>query len=103
MQDHIDMALLLPRVRQSIAETKKEEQVQVCNVLCEEYAHLHAHLEKLSPIQREALRLRFANGLRCSEIATVLGKRDGTVRVLLSRALNFLRSIYENDQGGILS
>lgn len=72
-------------------------------LLREEYAHLHAHLEKLSPIQREAVRLRFANGLRCSEIATILGKRDGTVRVLLSRALNFLRTIYENDQGETLS
>ena len=66
-------------------------------LLQEEYSHLHAHLEKLSPIQREAVRLRFANGLRCSEIAAVLGRREGTVRVLLSRALNFLRTIYEND------
>ena len=65
----------------------------------EEYAHLHAHLEKLSPDQREALRLRFAHGLRSSEIAAILGKREGAVRALLSRALNFLRSIYENDPG----
>jgi RNA polymerase sigma-70 factor (ECF subfamily) len=64
----------------------------------EEYARLHAYLEKLSPTQREAVRLRFANELRCSEIATVLGKREGAVRVLLSRALNFLRSIYEKEQ-----
>ncbi len=68
-------------------------------LLREEYAHLHAHLEKLSPIQREAVRLRFVNNLRCSDIAAILGKREGTVRVLLSRALNFLRSIYEKDQG----
>jgi len=81
-------------------EERAPEQVAL---LREEYAHLHAHLEKLSPIQREAVRLRFANGLRCTEIATVLGKRDGTVRVLLSRALNFLRTIYENDQGETLS
>lgn len=69
-------------------------------LLREEYADLHSHLEKLAPIQREALRLRFANDLRCSEIAVVLGKREGTVRVMLSRALNFLRSIYENEQRG---
>ena len=66
----------------------------------EEYADLHAHLEKLSPVQREAMRLRFAGGLRCSEIAAVLGKREGAVRVLLARALNFLRTLYENDLGG---
>ena len=66
----------------------------------EEYARLHVHLDKLSPIQREAVRLRFANDLRCSEIAAVLGKREGAVRVLLSRALNFLRTVYEKDAGG---
>src|SRR5712692_1342615 len=65
----------------------------------EEYAQLHAHLEKLTPMQREAVRLRFANDLRCSEIAAVLGKREGAVRVLLSRALNFLRTLYEDDPG----
>jgi RNA polymerase sigma factor (sigma-70 family) len=69
----------------------------------EEYAHLHTHLQKLSPDQREALRLRFAHGLRSSEIAAVLGKREGAVRVLLSRTLNFLRSIYESDTGRTLS
>ena len=66
----------------------------------EEYAHLHAHLQKLSPIQREAMRLRFAGGLRCAEIAAVLGKREGTVRVLLTRGLNVLRTLYKNDLGG---
>lgn len=66
----------------------------------EEFEHLHASLERLSPIQREAVRLRFVNGLRCAEIATVLGKREGTVRVLLSRALNFLRALYEKSAEG---
>ncbi|MEO7019960.1 MAG: RNA polymerase sigma factor [Ktedonobacteraceae bacterium] len=66
----------------------------------EEYTRLHSHLEKLSPIQRQAVHLRFANGLRCSEIAAILGKREGTIRVMLSRTLNFLRGIYEKDQGG---
>ncbi len=65
----------------------------------EEHAHLHAHLEKLSPIQRRAIQLRFANNLRCSEIATILGKREGAVRVMLSRTLNYLRGAYAKDQG----
>lgn len=62
-------------------------------------AHLHTYLEKLSPMQREAVRLRFAHGLRSSEIAQVMGKREGAVRSLLSRALNFLRTLYEKEQG----
>lgn len=65
----------------------------------EEYAQLHAYLEQLSPAQREAMRLRFANGLRCAEIGEVLGKGEGAVRVMLSRTLNFLRKVYAKDQG----
>lgn len=65
----------------------------------EEYAQLHLYLEQLSPVQREAMRLRFANGLRCAEIGEVLGKGEGAVRVMLSRTLNFLRNIYAKDQG----
>jgi RNA polymerase sigma factor (sigma-70 family) len=65
----------------------------------EEYAQLHAYLEQLPPAQREAMRLRFANGLRCAEIGEVLGKGEGAVRVMLSRALNLLRTIYAKDQG----
>ena len=64
----------------------------------EDHAHLHAYLEQLPPVQREAMRLRFANDLRYAEIAEVLGKREGTVRVMLSRSLGFLRTIYEKDQ-----
>ncbi len=33
-------------------------------------AHLHTYLEKLSPIQWEVVRLRFAHGLRSPEIYT---------------------------------
>ena len=61
----------------------------------EEYAHLRTHLESLSEVQQEILRLRFANDLRCTEIAVRMGKREGAVRVTLSRTLNRLRSIYE--------
>jgi RNA polymerase sigma-70 factor (ECF subfamily) len=67
----------------------------------EEYAQLHAYLEHLSPVQREAMRLRFARGLHCAEIGAVLGKGEGAVRVMLSRALNLLRTIYAKDQGRI--
>ncbi len=65
----------------------------------EEYAQLHAYLEQLSPVQREAMRLRFAHGLHCAEIGRVLDRSEGAVRVMLSRALNFLRAVYAKDQG----
>ncbi len=61
----------------------------------EEYADLRTNLESLSEVQQEILRLRFANDLHCSEIAARMGKREGAVRVMLSRTLNLLRGIYE--------
>lgn len=48
-------------------------------------------LETLSEESREAIRLRYIEGLPSREIATRLGKSDGAVRVLLTRALNRLR------------
>lgn len=60
---------------------------------------LQTRLDKLSPVQREAVRLRFAHGLRSLEIAAVMGKREATVRSILARSLNFLRTLYEKEQG----
>lgn len=61
----------------------------------EEQANLQKALNRLPLLQQQVLYLHFVNGLRCVEIARVLGKREGTVRVLLSRALNNLRNTYQ--------
>ncbi|MGI9061453.1 MAG: RNA polymerase sigma factor [Ktedonobacteraceae bacterium] len=61
----------------------------------EEYNDLRNHLKSLSALQQEVLRLRFSQDMRCSEIAAQLGKREGAVKVMLSRALNLLKSIYK--------
>jgi RNA polymerase sigma factor (sigma-70 family) len=61
----------------------------------EEMIHLRANIALLPELQQELLRLRFANDLRCAEIATHLDKSEGAVRTLLSRTLNALRDIYE--------
>ena len=60
----------------------------------EEYANLHSLLQGLSEQQQEILLLRFGHGLRCTEIAPVLNKSEGAVRMLLSRTLRLLRTIY---------
>jgi RNA polymerase sigma-70 factor (ECF subfamily) len=65
----------------------------------EEYERLRLHIRHLPEAQQELLRLRFANDLRCSEIAVILHKNEGAVRMLLSRTLKLLRSIYEKDEG----
>jgi RNA polymerase sigma-70 factor (ECF subfamily) len=60
----------------------------------EEYTRLLAALEQLPEIQQEALRLRFGNELSCANVARALGKGEGAVRSILSRALARLRSLY---------
>jgi RNA polymerase sigma-70 factor, ECF subfamily len=52
-------------------------------------------LQRLSAVQQEVLQLRFIGGLRCTEIAVLLNKREGAIRSILSRALNGLRKYYE--------
>jgi RNA polymerase sigma factor (sigma-70 family) len=61
----------------------------------EEYALLRRRIAALPPQQQEILHLRFAGGLRSREIASLLQKRESTVRSMLARSLNFLRSVYE--------
>ncbi len=60
----------------------------------EEDVLLRERLTQLPEHYQTILQLRFANGLRCTEIAKHLNKSDGAVRMLLSRALNILRDIY---------
>lgn len=65
----------------------------------ETFALLRVHLAKLPQAQQEVLQLHFEAGLRCKEIALLLEKREGTVRSLLSRALNVLRRFYQEERG----
>ncbi len=60
----------------------------------EEDALLTARLSQLPEHYQTIVQLRFANGLRCTEISRLLNKSEGAIRVLLSRALNRLRDIY---------
>lgn len=64
----------------------------------EEYRQLHTLLKTLPEQQQEVLRLRFGHGLRCAEIATVMTKSEGAVRMLLSRTLKLLRGNYKNSR-----
>ncbi len=54
---------------------------------------LNAALADLAADSREALRLRYVDGLPTKEIAQKLGKSDGAIRVLLTRSLQRLQQI----------
>ena len=60
----------------------------------EEYTQLHQAIKVLPEEQREVLRLRFGSSLRCTEIALVLDKSEGAVRMLLYRGIRTLRELY---------
>ena len=50
-------------------------------------------LAKLTPLQQEVIVLRFVEGYSTQEIATLVGKREGTVRGIQFRALEALRAL----------
>lgn len=82
-----------------IAEMADEDWTPEQSVLRqEERENLHTYLRQLSTLQQEVLQLRFTGGLRCTEIAVVLNKSDGAIRTMLSRALNILRNICEQEE-----
>lgn len=62
----------------------------------ESRARLYASLAELPPLQQQLLRLRYGNGLRFTEIATILNKPEGTVRKMAVRVLRRLRVIYNH-------
>jgi RNA polymerase sigma-70 factor, ECF subfamily len=57
----------------------------------ERAAALHRAIRELPAGQREALTLRFFAGLRTSEVAAVLGRSEGAVKMLVQRAVVRLR------------
>jgi RNA polymerase sigma-70 factor (ECF subfamily) len=58
-----------------------------------------AALKELPPSQRDAVVLRYMNDLSIEEIATILDRTPGAVRILLHRARNNLRKGYERKVG----
>jgi RNA polymerase sigma-70 factor (ECF subfamily) len=60
-------------------------------------AKLLAALEQLPAEHREALRLRYLEGLPSKEVAQRLGKSDGSVRVMLTRSLHKLQEVLGSD------
>jgi len=80
-------------IEESLAEPVPEERDDA--FAGEDAARVHAALEKLSPIHRDALVLRFLEDLSYQEIADVTGAELGTVRSRLYHGKRALRRILE--------
>ena len=59
---------------------------------------LYGALESLPEVNREALRLRYVEGLSSREVAERMGKSDAAICVLLSRSLAQLREVFEGSE-----
>lgn len=88
----------LDSVMETLLETEGPEQLALRQ---EERNQLLTSLQKLPPLQQYILQLRYGDGLRCSEIALLLNKREGAVRKLLSRSIIFLCQVYGQLEGEI--
>ncbi len=62
-----------------------------------ELASVKAALVELTDEQREVVELRFQQDLSPAEIAQVVGKREGTVRIIQHRAIQKLKQLLEKD------
>ena len=67
----------------------------------EEFEILHEHLEQLSALHREALRLVFFDGLTLREAGRRMdGRSEDAVRMLVRRAADHLRATLDENDGG---
>jgi RNA polymerase sigma-70 factor (ECF subfamily) len=55
---------------------------------------LAEHVQRLPPLQRECLALRYGSGLSAREIGVVIGKSEAATQKVISRALGRLRETY---------
>lgn len=82
----------------SLADSETTHDPEQALLQSETLEQLQAAVQRLPAQQRELLQLRFAEGLRCPQIATRLGKREGAIRTMLVRTLKALRAMYHENR-----
>lgn len=83
-------------IQDMVHEEVEPEQLALQN---ERHTQLRTSIQRLPLLQQRILQLRYERGLRYSDIAILLGKRESAVRKLASRAIMFLRGIYQQAEG----
>lgn len=63
--------------------------------------HVRRGMQELDPVQQEILALRFINGLPLQEVATIMGKSVGAVKIAQHRALKELRGILHLEESEV--
>jgi RNA polymerase sigma-70 factor (ECF subfamily) len=60
----------------------------------DEFRNVHQKLKMLSPKYQKVIALRYFEELSIREIGEILGKKEGTVKSILSRGLDKLKNIF---------
>ncbi len=96
---HVALLTLLPieQVIETIGEDVTPEQFAERQ---EQFAHLYQAVAFLPSEQRELLRLRFREGMKLRDIAAVLERPEGTVRKMLMRTLQQVKTLFETFERG---
>ena len=95
LRDHRRHPHAVERLAPELPDRQPLPEMQVLSA--ERAAAIHGAIGQLPPDQREALALRFFAGLRTSDVAAVLGKSQGAIRMLVHRALLALRDRSERE------
>ena len=87
---------------EEVAEIADEvDNVETIMIRNEVHQNLRRAVESLPLDQKKAVILRYFSDLTVPEVAAVLGKREGTIKSRLSRGLNRLGEILENDKSKV--
>lgn len=96
--ERLPRSCLMSIDEQSIADTATDpEQI---SLQLEKDGNLAQLIKRLSPLQQQVLYLRFGENLPCAQIAARVGKREGSIRSMLSRAFDLLRRHYHDQEKG---
>ena len=58
---------------------------------------LYQAISQLTPAQQQVIMLRFGEGLKVAEVAGLMGKSEGAIKVLQHRAIQRLRKLLEGE------
>jgi RNA polymerase sigma-70 factor (ECF subfamily) len=61
---------------------------------------LREAIRQLTPDQQRVILLRFGEGLKCAQVAELMGKSEGAIKVLQHRAVKHLRKLLGRQERG---
>ncbi len=99
--DHYRRKKRIEASSQAVLETEQFIPIDEIMQNRSEFSHILAAMDRLNDERAEAVRLRFFGGLKSKEVATVMGKSESAVKMLVLRGLNDLRAslAYKSAEG----